>query len=71
MGSMEAEPVSDPRFLEQLEHVRKRAQRERSVITRLGWREGRLRAELTKRRDLPKDEPAPEPSIRGVQAQLL
>lgn len=64
--------VSDPAFLAQLEHVRKRAQRERAVIVRLDWRHGQLRAELVKRRDLPKDDQLEaEPSIRGVQAQLL
>lgn len=58
--------MNDPDFLAQLEIVRKRAARERSVITGLDWRHGHLRATLVKRRDLPAPEPEHTPSIRGL-----
>jgi hypothetical protein len=42
--------MNDPAFLAQLDGIRKRAQREKSTITRLSFRDGRLSAELTKQR---------------------
>lgn len=65
--------MNDPAFLAQLDGVRKRAERERSIITRLEWKHGQLRAELRKRREVEREareEQAPT-SIRGVQGELL
>lgn len=62
-----------PEFLAQLEGVRKRAERERSVITGLHWRHGHLRADLRKRRDVEREARESErpTSLRGVQGELL
>lgn len=66
--------MNDPAFLEQLDAIRKRAARERSVITRLSWRHGHLSCELRKRREVERElvaEVTPARSPRGVQGTLL
>lgn len=65
--------MNDPGFLAQLEGVRKRAERERSIITRLSWRDGRLSCDLRKRKDVEREarEELQAVSIRGVQGELL
>lgn len=66
--------MNDPSFLAQLDGVRKRAARERSIITKLDWRNGYLSCELRKRREVEREQREalePASSIRGVQGELI